>query len=142
MESCDVLARASQTALAGAHWSGEEAAMRTEIPREHWPEFLGRFGQEHLGWRTRLESRRPGCGKLIEVENSFLQQVTDEQAGDHEQISIVLGDDAAHMHETHVVDDPMHVLLSGTEPSRRELEIDARDGTVTVISLRDRQSAF
>lgn len=115
--------------------------MRTEIPREHWPEFLGRFGQDHLGWHTRLESRRPGCGKLIEVEDSSLQQVSDEQAGDHEQISIVLGDAGEYRHQTHVVDDPTHVLLSGTEPSRRELQIDARDGTVTVISIREPRSA-
>ncbi len=110
--------------------------MSTEIPHQHWLEFLGRFGSDHLGWRVTLQSRRPGRGKLIEVEDSSLEQLLDEEAGGHEQISIVLGD-PAQRHQTHVVDDPTRVLLSGDEPGQRELEIDARDGTVTVLSCRE-----
>jgi uncharacterized protein DUF5335 len=111
--------------------------MTTEIPHDHWPEFLGRFGSDHLGWRVTLQSRRPGRGKLILVEDSSLQECMDEQDGEHEQISIVLGDVTAPGHQTHVVDDPTRLLLSGNKPSERELEIDARDGTVTVISIRE-----
>lgn len=109
--------------------------MTTEIPHDHWPEFLGRFGDDHLGWRVTLQSHRPGRGKLIEVEDSSLQGLLDDQAGEHEQISIVLGD-PEQQHETHVVEDPTRLLLSGDKGSNRELEIDARDGTVTLVSVR------
>ncbi len=104
--------------------------MPTEIPRDQWPSFLPRFGSEHLGWRVRLQSHRPGRGKLIEVEDSPLQEMMDEQAGEHEQISIVLGD-PAQRHETHVVEDPTRVFLS----PEGELEIDASDGSVTLVSV-------
>jgi len=104
--------------------------MPTEIPREQWPRFLGSFGNEHFGWRVTLQSRRPGRGKLIEVEDSPLQELIDEQAGNCEQISIVLGD-AQQRHETHVVENPTRVRLC-----EGSLEIDGRDGTVTVVSVR------
>lgn len=106
--------------------------MPTEIPREHWPEFLDRFSSEHVGWRVSLQSRRPGRGKLFQVEDSSLQEVMDEQAGDEEQISIVLGD-PAQRHETHVVEHPTRVLLSEIDGAESELEIASRDGTVTVM---------
>jgi hypothetical protein len=104
--------------------------MPTEIPREQWPQFLGSFGHEHFGWRVTLQSRRPGRGKLIEVEDSPLQNLMDEQAGSHEQISIVLGE-AEQRQETHVVENPTRVRLCAAS-----LEIDAGDGTVTVVTLR------
>lgn len=109
--------------------------MITEIPHDHWPEFLGRFGHDHLGWRVTLESQRPGRGKLIEVENSSLQDMLADQAGDHAQISIVVGGPAQRS-QTHVVDDPTRLVLSDDQPSERDLEIDARDGTVTLVSVR------
>ncbi len=109
--------------------------MTTEIPHDHWPEFLGRFGNDHLGWRVTLQARRPGRGKLILVEDSSLESLMDDEDGAHEQISIVLGGQTQR-HETHVIDDPTRVLLTGSEPSQRELEIDARDGTITVLSCR------
>ncbi|MGI9103054.1 MAG: DUF5335 family protein [Terriglobales bacterium] len=108
-----------------------------EIPHEQWAAFLGKFADCHYGWDVKMEQQRPKAGRLIEAEHGYLQQVIADRAGEHDQIAIVVGSPHAHS-QTHVIQDAKHIRAAD-DPD--QLEIDAEDGTTTVLRLQNPKSS-
>ncbi|MFI5110264.1 MAG: DUF5335 family protein [Terriglobales bacterium] len=106
-----------------------------EIPPPQWSSFLGNFGFRHFGWNVTLEQKSRRRGKHLVVNHSFLEELTTDVAGGHQQISIVLGT-PFHPFHTHVIRKPVHVrVVAGAGAA---LEIDSADGRTVVVHLRRR----
>jgi len=107
-----------------------------EIPRGEWLSFLDRFSRQHEGWLVTLEVPEVQGRSGVEAENLKLEGITPEHSEGHDRISIALGK-APDDHLTHFVSDPVHVLsLETTSGEHGGLQIEAADGSRTVVRFR------
>ena len=112
-----------------------------EVPHEQWDAFLLSFSRECQGQPAHVELHWKGQGTVMEAENRRLQQVWSEHSGDHEQISIVLGEASESEHVTYIVSEPRRVRFRDTETGVHEvLEVEADEGTTVLQFLRPKQS--
>ena len=107
-----------------------------EIPRGEWLSFLDGFSRQHEGWLVTLEVPEGEGRSAVEAENLKLEGVTPEHSEGHDRIAIALGQ-AADDHLTHFVSDPIRLLfLETNDGSHMELQIEAADGSQTVVRFR------
>jgi hypothetical protein len=107
-----------------------------EIPRGEWLSFLDSFSRQHQGWLVRLEVPQGEGKSVVEAENLKLEGVTPEHSEGHDRIVIALGQ-AADDHLTHFVSDPIRLLfLETNDGGHMGLEIEAADGSQTVVRFR------
>ena len=65
-----------------------------EVPPAEWQAFLGKFSDEHRGWRAAIDQHQPGHIPERLVEGLPLQLILAEQAGfGVNDIAIVAGED-------------------------------------------------
>jgi len=106
-----------------------------EIPRASWRRELAAFSAAHQDWLISVEIVSRDFGTQPSFDGLPLVGVTYEPL-DHGAIVVAAGR-SAHAHVTHVVRGPTHMRIVPTETgAEAALEIDATDGTRTVVRLR------
>jgi hypothetical protein len=108
-----------------------------EIPRSEWNSFFDRFSRQHEGWLATLEILGKDIGAQEEAHDLPLEGLSLASGeNDTEAISIDLGN-TPDDHVTHAVIEPAHVWLEQTaEGANAALEIEASDGTQTLLRFR------
>jgi hypothetical protein len=107
-----------------------------EIDRGEWISFLDKFSREHHGWHVDVEIVSEGQ-KRVEAENVPLEGVSSDHLNDRdERVYVELGD-VAKMQRTHSITTPRRVCFLQTRTGQHlGLEIEAADGTRTVVRFR------
>ena len=107
-----------------------------ESPRGEWLSFLDGFSRQHEGWLVTLEVAEGPGRSVVEAEDLKLEGITPEHSEEHDRISIALGK-APDDHLTRFVSDPIRVVFLETKTGDQEgLQIEAADGSRTVIRFR------
>jgi hypothetical protein len=108
-----------------------------EIPRNQWNSFFEIFSRQHEGWLATLEIFGKDLGAQEEAHELPLEGVSLTSVGNEaEAISIDLGS-TAEDHVSHAVIEPARVWLEQTtEGANAALEIEAADGTQTLLRFR------
>jgi hypothetical protein len=106
-----------------------------EIPRERWSTFFARFNHEHEMQMVGVEVFGGDIGAQVEGRSLLLGGISsnDDRIG-----SLVMMFDALDgEHVTHMVNKPTHVWVQhGTDDTEEALEVEAADGTKTLVRLR------
>jgi hypothetical protein len=108
-----------------------------EIPRNEWKSFFDVFSKQHEGWLATLEFLDRELGAQEEAHELPFEGVSLTSAGNEpEAISIDLGS-TPNDHVSHSIPEPAHVWVQQTtEGANAALEIEANDGTQTLLRFR------
>ena len=107
-----------------------------EIPRGDWEAFFDSFSRRHQGWLVTVEVMGADIGAQVEARRLPLEWIAAEMKNNGGLISIIVGDQAE-THFTHLISAPTHVHLKQSEEGADEaLEIEAEDGTATLVRFR------
>jgi len=114
-------------------------ASAIEIPREKWPAYFRDVDKQFAGWNTTVELLDRTLGDQPAAAGLPLQGISYETAGSQAgDILIEVGDKGTPF-ETHLIHRPRVVRATSTQPGvETDIEIEAEDGPVTLISLRRR----
>jgi hypothetical protein len=116
----------------------EEVRMETkEITRNVWRPFLDDFSRQHQGETATIHVIGEDVGAQYEAESLPFVGITSEDAGSEKgAIAIVLGTEP-NDHIDHRISDPTHVRITSTRDRVKDtLEIEAADGTKTILQLQ------
>jgi hypothetical protein len=108
-----------------------------EIPRDEWRSFFDIFSRQHEGWLATLEILGKDIGAQKEGEELPLAGVSLASRGNEaEAVSITLGSGPDN-HVSHAIVGPTRVWLQQTTAgANAALEIEASDGTQTLLRFR------
>jgi hypothetical protein len=107
-----------------------------EISRDHWTRFFDKFSKDHLGAPASVEIRGTQTGGAHQICRSMpLMGVTYSPKDDPELVEIALEESPEGANLTHVVKRPAHVWHLCPDKGREVLELEAEDGTTTVLQL-------
>ena len=105
-----------------------------EVPREQWKEFFEDFSRRHAGWLARVVVVGESLGAQVEARGLGLQGVFYES--DRNAITLLL-EKGPSDHIEHPVRAPHRAWVEVSEDrSEAALEIEALDGTKTILELR------
>ncbi|HLY29147.1 MAG TPA: DUF5335 family protein [Aggregatilineales bacterium] len=107
-----------------------------EIPREQWVSFFNQFSESHAGWLVYLEEVGKRVGTEVEIDNVPLGGINADLKDGEQAITISLGSSSRDSGD-HVIEGVTHVRLTqSAENDDEELEIEAKDGTITLIRVQ------
>ena len=114
-----------------------ETATRTrEIRREDWSHFFDEFSRRHDGWLVTSELLDPKLGDQVEVENQAFRGIVAEVRRDPRVIEIFT-ENREKESTTNVIEEPSRVWIDESgDDADAALEIEAKDGTKTLLRLR------
>jgi hypothetical protein len=102
-----------------------------EIPRAGWNDFFSAFTKEHELQLVALEVMGAEIGAQVEGQSLLLSGVS---PGDNKGDSVaVMVDSLNGEHLTHMVSHPTHVWLQRAAGADQALEIQAADGSTTLL---------
>ena len=110
-----------------------------EIPRDEWFDFFQDFSRRHYGWRVTIEAFGREFGAQIAARELALGEIAAElpPAGTGD-VTIILGGGDEGSPLTHTVHEPRRILLKvGADGADEAVEIQHRDGSVTVLTFRE-----
>jgi hypothetical protein len=110
-----------------------------QIPREQWQSFFDDLGKNYRGWAATVEVMGQDLGDQLAEEGLAFQGISFEQAGtDAGNIRIEIGDTPSSFLTNHI-DQPSTVSANQSQPGAEvDMEIEAEDGTATLLRLRPR----
>lgn len=100
-----------------------------DVPRQDWKEYLDGFNVEHEGRPTRIQAFQPDETSSLEAHDLPLEGISIDKSQSETFASVIAGEEAAD-HITHMI--PRTVRI--TALSESELEIEAADRSVTIVS--------
>ncbi|HZO87583.1 MAG TPA: DUF5335 family protein [Chthonomonadaceae bacterium] len=107
-----------------------------EVSKQDWVDFCDNFSKQHQGLAARVEVRggevgaRPETGVL-----PFVGISADEKGSEPNSIIVMLGTETQD-HIEHLIDHPRRLVLkSDGDRAHEALEIDAEDGTKTIVQM-------
>jgi hypothetical protein len=107
-----------------------------EIPRQEWKGFLEGYSREHQEALTTVEVFGAELGDQTEARDLPLVELSLAEAGSEAgSLEIMLGK-RPDAHLTHNVVSPQHLFVRTGEGGEEDLEIQAADGTRTLIRIR------
>ena len=114
--------------------------MRTqEIRRTEWTNFLDGFSRLHRGWLVSIEIVKADRSVQETVANQPLLGITTGGGGLEEKILLTVGQPARQRVTGYPIRGAEHILIDRTEEGAvAGLEFDARDGSRTRLTLRNR----
>ena len=107
-----------------------------EIQRGEWTTFFDTFSKMHPGDTATVQVLDPDLGVSEEARSlPFVGISADRKGSEKDAIWILLGTEAED-HLEHMVPEPTHVWLKSGDTSKGDaLEIEAEDGTKTIVQL-------
>lgn len=107
-----------------------------DIPAAQWPELLNQFSRRHHGQNVHVETLAPETGLRQQADGIPLVGVLSELgSGQDQKIDIVAGAPGGAL-LSHAIDHPSRVrLCEWNDGVSAELEIEARDGSLTRIRV-------
>ena len=103
-----------------------------EIPRAGWNDFFSDFSRAHETQLVAVEVMGSDIGAQIEGQSLLFDGIS-EADDKHDSIALTF-DSVNGEHLTHLVNHPKHVWLQrGADQSDQALEIEAADGTTTLV---------
>jgi hypothetical protein len=105
-----------------------------EIPREQWPMAVTAFGEEHRRWLVSLEVLGDEIGAQQEVRELPLEGISAEPADTGGLISIFVTR-SADEHLTHLIQNPVRIRVEEHDAGADAMQIEAADGTQTLVTL-------
>ena len=107
-----------------------------EIPRQEWKEFLEGYSREHPEALATVEVLGVELGDQTEARELPLVGLSLEEKGSEAgSLEILLGK-RPDAHLTHSVAAPEHLFVRRGEGGEEDLEIEAADGTRTLLRIR------
>jgi Family of unknown function (DUF5335) len=105
-----------------------------EIPREEWPMAITAFGEEHRRWRVSLEVLGAEIGAQPEVHDLPLEGISAEPPNKGGSIFIFV-ERAPDDHLTHIITNPARVSVEENDDRSDAMQIEAGDGTKTIVTF-------
>jgi len=105
-----------------------------EIPREEWPMAVTAFGEERRRWLVSLEVLGPDVGVQPEVHDLPLEGLSAEPAEKGGIISIFV-ERSPTDHLTHTITNPSRIRVEESDNRTDAMEIEAADGTKTIVTF-------
>ncbi|MCW3053890.1 MAG: hypothetical protein JWN14_3060 [Chthonomonadales bacterium] len=107
-----------------------------EITRGEWQRFLDDFSKQHQGARATLQVIGDDVGVQTEAQSLPFVGISSEEGGSAKgAITVMLGTEAED-HIQHQINDPNHLWQRATgDHAKDALEIEAADGTKTILQL-------
>src|SRR5260221_6085770 len=107
-----------------------------EIPRDEWVSFFNQFSGLHEGWLVNVEEVGKEIGTEVELRNLPLRGINADLKDREKAVAISLGDGSRNSVD-HFIEDVSHVRLTqSAESEDEELQIEAKDGTITLVRFR------
>lgn len=108
-----------------------------EMEKSRWQSFFDAFSRQHEGWLVTLEVFDEAIGAQPEAREIIFEGISvSSQNGEPESIAINLGKKPDE-HITHSIANPARVWVQQTSGGANEaLEIEAADGTRTLLRIR------
>lgn len=112
-------------------------AKTEEIPRQNWVTYLDEFTREHQGEQVTVQVMDREVGVQTEAEDMPFQGISADLKGTGEHdVNIILGNEPAPP-LTRIVPEARRILLMrGGRGSEQTLEIEAADGSRTLVRFR------
>ncbi len=108
-----------------------------EIPRDDWTAFFDRFNRQHEGWLVTVEVLAADIGAQVEARELALEGITYDAKGSNKDTILIDVAENELTHVAHTVMAPTHLRLKETDEGAHEaLEIEAADGTITLVRFR------
>lgn len=104
-----------------------------EVPQKQWGKFFDRFSDEHLGWPVTIEVLSREAGPERVLADQPLRGISLDPAGSRPCTIDVGAGDTTSSNFTHTVDHPRHVRLADQGADAGTLEIEPKDGPVTLV---------
>src|SRR5579859_2453061 len=107
-----------------------------EIPRDQWVSFFNQFSESHDGWFVHLEAVGKRLGTEVEMDNVPLRGINADLKDREKTVTISVGNSSRDSAD-HIIEGVSHVRLTQyAENDDEELEIEAQDGTITLLHVR------
>lgn len=107
-----------------------------DVPQREWPQMLADFSLAHDRWPISIEVLWPDMGAQSQLIDLPLLGVTAELGVPEQLIVIAAGHDDGE-YVSHVIHDPIRVLLARTDDGDdAALEIVSEGGAVNIVRLR------
>jgi hypothetical protein len=109
-----------------------------EIPKDQWQEFLDTFSRLHQGWLADVQVLGDPAARHFETKGlPFKGASYDDKGTGKNEVSIFI-DQSPEEDITHTVSSPSHIRLEQTDSGVDQgLEVEANDGTKTVVRFRN-----
>jgi hypothetical protein len=105
-----------------------------EIPREQWPMAVTSFGEQHHRWRVSLDVLGAEIGAQPEVRELPLEGLSAEPEDKGGSISIFV-ERSLDDHLTHLIQNPVSILVEENDDGVDAMQIEAADGTKTIVTF-------
>jgi hypothetical protein len=107
-----------------------------EIPREEWPMAVTAFGEERRRWLVSLEVLGQEIGAQPEVRDLPLEGISAEPPKKGGSISIfIFVERSPDDHLTHTITNPARVRVEENDDRTDAMQIEAADGTMTIVTF-------
>ncbi len=104
-----------------------------EIPRNDWVRFFNDYSRQHEGWLATVQIMGGDVGNRTEAHALPLHGVTYDEKGTGQDSVYVFLSKGTQDDETHTITHPRHIRIDNKEGLDQGLEIEADDGTKTVV---------
>lgn len=109
-----------------------------EIPKDQWQEFLDTFSRLHQGWLADVQVLGDQTSRHYEAKGLPFRGATYETKGSGKNEVSIFIDQSPKEDITHTVSSPVHIRLEQTDSGVDQgLEVEAQDGTKTVVRFRN-----
>ena len=108
-----------------------------EIPRQEWVRFCNDYSRQHEGWLATVHVKGGSVGDHVEARSMPLRGVSYEEKGTAKDSFAIFLDRGAQGDETHTISHPTRLRLELDGDVDRGLEIEAHDGTTTIIRFQN-----
>lgn len=110
-----------------------------EIARDHWLEYFNDLAKLYQNWTVTVQVLDRELGDQRIIDDLPLQGISYDPAGSQAGDILIEAGDAGMPFEVHLVHHPRVVRAAATQPgAEADIEIEAEDGIVTLVSLRSR----
>lgn len=109
-----------------------------EIPEDQWQEFLDTFSHLHQGWLADVQVLGDQTYRHMQAEGLPFRGAAYETKGSGKNEVSIFMDQSPKEGITHTVSYPTHIRLEQTDSGVDQgLEVEAKDGTKTVVRFRN-----
>ncbi|MBI4787183.1 MAG: DUF5335 family protein [Chloroflexi bacterium] len=108
-----------------------------EIPRQEWVRFCNDYSRQHDGWLASVRVKGGSVVDHVEAESMPFRGVSYEEKGTEKDSIAIFLNKGNKEDETHIISHPTRLRQEVDDGRDRGLEIEARDGTTTLIRFKN-----